>query len=488
MNMRHSIFKVSALAALLVLMGCKDAFTEAIEEKFDPDSSTNGEIDPAHERVPILASVTDPMYSLVNEGGATTRGVGAFDSWLNSSEKWMGSHMSIYAFRTGNYADGDRGVASYEKSSDINDCLLWNDSARVVANGILQFYDTDRPRYYNQYHQDYRYKFYISHLDDAVASDVKVDGKVMTQNVTIDGTQDLMVGFAYHTDEEIEKHVERLVKNGYANDEEVRVLNNFKQELTYSTIAGHRALHPLFHLRHLTTRFNVQIVGRFSSSNEAKIPYYRNILVTGIDIESPDGGVVTIANDKWTSDNFQTMPNDELFRPYTDASHIKMFRPAILEQIFTDPIEGLDLPLAEASQEQEDLINILKAYGKPVPEHVWQCNSHQTAQSVVDDILLPVQGSYKFRLRYYYIDRLRNDDGTFRPEIVDKSSIYDMTGEEQATEYQIVPTPAINNKFEPGKKYVLQLSIYGLEKIQLSVASLDLWQDGGSAGIFEPWD
>lgn len=465
-----------AFATVMTLVGCNDSFTGAITESYDRDHpSTNSEVNPVKEKVYITPSVTDPLYSLILDGGATTRadgdrGAGPFDGWDAAADKWRNARMHVFAFRADNHVA--QGVQSYVQSSFNDDCLLWNEPAHVVDNGILQFYAQNK--IYNMQHQDYRYKFYLSHVDNASTPGVRTEGKKLKQDITINGTQDVMVGFAFHTDDEINKHIEDLVRHGYATDKETHVLATFKQGMTYSTIAGHRALHPKFHLRHLMTRFSVQIVGRYSASSPT-LPAYRNVIITGIEIQSPDGGTMMVANDDW-DENFNFLPHTALFVPNKNM----VFHPSLIYKQEFNEKTIQDLKPADAQRDRQDLLDIMQQYGYLLNEPVWQCNSRQPL-TICEDFLLPQQERYTLKLHYYYVDRIPDGKGGYLPEVASPESIYDFATGPLASTYTIEPNAASGiNHFEMGKKYILQLYVYGLEKIRLNVSELDLWDDGGT--------
>ena len=466
--------KYSAVALLLALTACDDSFNGGVSPNATPDkNASNTEVTEKDEKGIISASVTDPLYSLIQEGGAT-RGVGAFDGWDVSKDKWLNSHMSVFAFRADNHIT--KGVETYAYDADPNNCLLWNEDAHVVSNGMLDFYNG--PKYYNAVHQDYRYKFYVSHIDDAYASDLKVDGKTLKKEIQVDGSQDVMVGFAYHSDSAITKHLTDLVNHGYATDEEVRVLNIQRQNLVYSTTAGHRALHPLFHLRHLMTRFQIQVAGRCSAT-EPNVPTYRNILITGIELLAPDGGVITIANDAW-NEQFDSIPYQEVFALNNQKVY---FQGKINTQVPIAADAETDLTPEQATMEREQLLKILRNEGVVVNEPVWQCNGRKP-QTLSQDFLVPLQESYKIRLRYYYIDRQQDGKGGFLPSIASPKDIHDFTKGENVTTYEIKPSAETSFKaFQEGKKYIIQLFVYGLEEVKLNVMDLDLWQEGGTIPV-----
>lgn len=422
---------IIAWGLALFLTACSESFPGLYAPDTD-DSFNSGEVTTDWNHVPILPSLTDPDYDIL----VPTRGSGVFDSWEEDRERWMAADFHTFAFLTRNTFGGE---ANYALKDNAEYCLL-NDQLMNIQNSSFDLKFKDKKnRYYSQTRQNYRYKFYMYYADDADAgTSLNYETKRVTRNVTIDGTQDVMHGFAYHTTEELNKALDKLPQG---NDES-KVMSQYGSELLYSTISGHRGINPIFHMKHLLTRLDVMIKGEQGSDGSDS---YRKIIVKNIKIVSPAQGTLVIANDDWT-----------------EASYLQAWKKGEILQFSSDSKKELYCQILDKPHDYPN-----------VPQYGGFHVSTTSPETVSKPLLVAPMEALSLVIEYLYLD------------------VNTMTGElEREPELCTVPYPNIRlvgqegvQGFEPGKSYTIRIYVYGMQDIQIQVVELPTWEDGGSIDV-----
>lgn len=270
---------IGLFCASLLFGGCNESYPGIIYVEED-DVTSNFE---SSDSIPIMLTVRPPQLHFV------TRGSGAIDT-TNSEWKKRNTLFYVYAFQAKNSIyDGE--IDFRKRAVDkADDCIV---DGSLDANGTLHgkkavfgttgnSADTDgsitwadrSTVYYNYTHQDYKYNFFIYHLDDAI-----IDGDVIHRekeriymDVKFDGTQDIISGMARSAGESTV--IERLEAGGM---QELVADYRGPQNYVYSTILGHRGIHPNFQIQHELVRFKFLIEKGDSMARDIQI---KDIILT----------------------------------------------------------------------------------------------------------------------------------------------------------------------------------------------------------------
>ena len=301
MRKKINIHTISSCLAVILLIGCKSEYPH-IEYEGDLSEVTYENIE---SPVPIIVAVNDPVYV------SYTRGVGVFVDFKegeDSDEKWRNADFYVYAFYSPNGLPGTpQSAVDYKAnmgsgSEEIPPFCLVDDAlegglghgrhARLDRNreSFLHWVNDDKI-YYNKTHQQCRYKFFAYYLDDAVDFSKRPDrtSDRVTYDVHIDGTQDLMCGYAVPT----ESQIENLIKSG-----EKDIVNNIKA-LAYSTTTGNRDLFPIFQMKHHLTHLKFYV--KAGSTNGVIDTEATNVEITNISVVAQTKGKFTVAADDETN-------------------------------------------------------------------------------------------------------------------------------------------------------------------------------------------
>ena len=276
-------YMLGLFAIVLLLCGCRKSYPgiEYEEEKI--------QVSDKYDRVPITVAVNDPL--MIN----ISRGMGALDDEEDSDkayEKWYNTRLYIYAFLANNSKyDGPLDYTATMDAFDeeayyclVSDTLPEGHGRRVRINPDQNPYITwenDEVLYYNLTYQDYRYNFFAYHIDDAQINQIKKSKDEITLDLTIDGSQDLMLGVAAPTEEQIKT----LCKDSKWTAARIH-------DLAYSTTTGHRDVVPVITMEHLLSRFSFKLTGKDEESDSVSV---RNIYV-----KAKNRGLMTVAADDTT--------------------------------------------------------------------------------------------------------------------------------------------------------------------------------------------
>lgn len=417
----------------LLLTACSESFP-GLYAPTTPDNEYNsGEVTEDWSFVPILPSLSDVNYEVL-----TSRGTGVFEDWDTDKEHWKKADFHTFAFLTRNVFGGE---ANYTQHGNPSYCLLDDVVMNIENDNFDLGYKDKVMRRYPQDRQNYKYRFYMYYADDAAdPAALRYETRRVTVPVELDGTQDVMHSFAYHTAEEFDAVLRRLP----SGNDESRIISQYGQELFYSTISGHRGINPIFHMKHLLSRIDVMIKGEKSSDGSDS---YRKIIVKSIRIATPTQGTLVVADDNWTEESYlQAVKNRQV----------------------------LQMPVSDADMDTVDCHLVDKPHDYPLVEQFGGFHvSSTTPEKVAEPLLLPPLDSYTLVIRFLFLD-INSSTGLLQSQPKEFVATYDnirLAGSAGA------------NGFEPGKSYTFRIYVYGMQDIQLKVVDLPVWEEGGSIEI-----
>ena len=304
----------------LLMISCSEAYPGIYDDsKEDSGGVNNDEV--TSDKVPIMLSFTDPWYSI------ETRGSGAFENWDETNpafddirKKWLSADFYIYAFLAKN--DICQEVPMYDVIRNYKDgeedgtyCLLNNARAQIKPNLQLELKSL---KFYNQKHQDYKYNFFIYHIEDAYIMNKEISRDKVSLQVQIDGTQDVISGVARPSKEQIKK---------MEGDDYKYIFSNWGN-LIYSTMSGHRGFNPIFNVKHALCRVNFSIVGKTENSNR--------ITLKDVKVYAPYQGRFTVAADDTTTVGSIVWTNDVRYI-HVPEGKTKEFGVTLGEEALLDP-------------------------------------------------------------------------------------------------------------------------------------------------------
>lgn len=451
---RKYLHIIICLAATL-LVGCRSEYPH-VEYEGNPGTV---EFENINSRVPIMVAISDPLYATY------TRGMGAFDNVRgeNPINKGKDADFFVYAFYSPGVA-GTPGGFNYSERMNSKDeekiyCLVDDTDNDNLGHGkrarlnldktsFLQWVDEDEVYYSSSYPQ-YRYKFFAYHLDDAADLTRMPERKFdhIAYDVTIDGTQDLMGGYASPTKEQLNKLA--AVSNKH-------ILNNL-DKLAYSTETGNFNIFPIFDMKHqlayltFSLKADSIVVWDEEKNEMVKVidPEVKNVRLGNIFVTSPYHGEFVVAADDVNrlGVNF-TSETKELYLP------VKV-KTGADGNIMTDE-EGNRITV---SREEEGVVMAGDEFGlnpRMIPDAI--------AQEVGAGILLPSSEEYSLNVEYVHI-------------VKDP-----ITGVEKSISYVSMHSLKLDGGFQAGSKYEVVIKVYGLHKLVLQLGDIR-WLNGGEIEV-----
>ena len=440
--MKRLMRKILYIAvASIFLAGCRESYPvlnledeENIKEIY-PENSESG-------RVPIVPTLTDPQFELI------TRGVGAFGPWETDHEKWMNAEFHTYALLGSNrFSTSDsQGVIDY-RNTDETHRLLWDQKMKISGNDLnVKFYDDlghETTKYYSISHQNWKYNFFTYYVDDI---DVKGKENVTADEVKVtfdmDGSQDILHAVAYHTKEQFEEGIRNLTDN------EDKPLHEYREELLYTTMAGHRGLHPIFNVSHLLTRLDFMIKGAIATSGGEE--GYKRIVVRSVTVEVPGQSrtaTLTIAKDAWS--------DSTVYKADLEANRVIEWK--------QDKTEQYTMKLAQRPvSEDYDWGDEAKRYSEDDSQfHI----SDTKIAALGEPIMLPPSDLFKVML---YTDMLDMVPSTESPSGYEIKKVISLAPIEYNVSYKE------DEPFMAGHAYTIIINVYGVQSIKGSL-TLNAW-------------
>ncbi len=404
-----------------------------------------------------------------------TRSVGPFDKWSDNPTLWLNADFYTFALQTKNHLGGE---VDYRKTSDVMDNQLMH---ILDKNGKIAFYDrkggvdSQVHRYYS-FWRNRRYKFFTYFTDDATVGPLVRTQDSIKAEITINGRQDLMHGFAYHTDADLD-----ALRNSMDDSNETRIFTDESagkgKEYLYSALAANRGVHPQFHLKHLLSRFDIYVEGVVNdrAEDDEKDRYsFMQCFIDTLTITSRNHGSIVIASDNW--DDEESYNNAYETRQLVEWDRT---RHNYLPTIFDNRALNGDNPLPKVDferlwQEMVDssLVDISNV-------HYHQVTSTKPAQ-LCESILLPaVNDSLELKMAYKYMFyNYSSEFGRWKVDIERTRNNGDF-GDRNAHRIAL-PDGA---PFMPGRKYSIRIRIYGPLQVSVDVINGDSWKPGGQEDL-----
>lgn len=424
---------MAALAiGLTALVGCSKSYPGVHYDEMDGSMIGSQE---TFDSIPILLTFNAPELTF------TTRGLGPIDQ---NYPRWAKEKVTFYvfAFQAPNFAAPNASRIDYRvtHAQDANMCLvdgtddkpinvtghgkavvLGSTGDNASLDGSLGWKAVDYPSYYNNEHQDYKYHFFAYNIDDArmLSNTVQRTKDSITLELEVDGTQDLIYSVARpaYSEDEMKQMSGEDFKSIFE-----RGIDNY----VYSTMLGHRNIHPNFQMKHSMVRFNFNMK---QGDNAAE-----NIYIEDIILYATRRGRFTVAHQDTTRLGFTAMGD-------TVAYHLP-------ERIESGDSDGSYTITPVIGAQAEGFLN----------EYSFALTD-EDFMPVGTDILLPPQLDYKLQLKCKQV--LKFEDGRDEQDFF-FSPIYTLSS----------PTKAQGETFKPGCLYTVNITVYGLQRITLQASGM----------------
>ena len=413
---------------LTIAAGCSKSYPGVHYDEVDGSMIGSQE---TFDSVPILLTFTAPELNF------TTRGLGPIDQ---SYPRWAKEQVRFYvfAFQAPNFAQPNASRIDYRvtHAQDQNMCLVDSSDAvnelghgkavRLSSTGDNDVLDgsliwTGDEAFYNNEHQDYKYHFFAYNIDDArmlTKPALRTKDSIVFE-LEVDGTQDLIYSVARpaYTEDELENMSGEDFKSIFEKG-----IDNY----VYSTMLGHRNIHPNFHMKHSMVRFNFNMK---KGDNAAE-----NIYIEDIILYATHQGRFTVAHKDTTRLGFTAMGD-------TVAYHLP-------ERIESGKGDGSYAFTPTLGDEAAGFVN----------QYSFRLTDEDRI-SVGSDIMLPPQLDYKLQINCRQV--IKSEDGRetdffFRP-------VYSLSQTD-------------GKPFKPGCLYTVNVTVYGLWGIQLHATGMDWTQ------------
>lgn len=457
--------KLIYLALLaIVVSSCKESYPsieEALPSNPEDVVPTQGQVD----KVPIMPSLNDPQFTIQTRAQG---GSGVFESWETDAKHWLEAIFHVFAYSTPNKFDGTaadmRETTDHQTDPNLNpgtSTLLFDRIMKITnRQGDVRFHrsensEDDAKFYYPINEQRKKYNFFAYYADNAKDGQLDCQKDKVTMKVKIDGYQDIMHSFAYHTNDEFQHWVQEASKT-LSGDNLAVITGGGAENLLYSTLAGHRGLNPIFHINHLMSKFNIYVQGAGNEESGAGGGDYRNVVVTGVTVESPTRGTLTVAADGWTEQRYkQAVANGEVLTWNTEE------KTELHMNIYTDSLQGKMRSLYNEPEWRRIGLKTGQAH-----YNLKDKNSHLLGKPMV----LPSVREFTFTLHSVYMNLHKNEDGSY-------GFLKDHPLVMQASPYVVaLDETKYPNGFEAGKEYSIIIYVYGNQTISIRALLQNEWQ------------
>lgn len=253
------LFLMGAVASLGLLASCSS----------DDDLSTGGKNDLQQIKIGMGVQATV----------GATRGTGTVGSVGAENNKWAGQAINIYMFNKGTLD-----VAQFDGVDIYNNADFYAPTS--VSSGVAKAKDNSVKYYPTQAAFD----FWGYRLDDAIQGSPAVsdDGTMQEVGFTLDGSQDIMVGKATPTEEDLTKCAD-----------EAKI---------YSAYAARRGVQPDIKFKHLLSRLVFSVTG----GNKDACDNEHGVKVTAIKVKSKYTGKLIVAYTPDAQVTNELVPTEEV--------------------------------------------------------------------------------------------------------------------------------------------------------------------------------
>lgn len=492
MNM---IFKTRLLIlfAAILITACSESYPGLSYD--DPNVPENKEA--------LDSTLLDPLYVYINRQSffyvtafpnnpnQSTRGLGHFNPivinpgdakyTLEDSLKYYNLRFSLLAFRDGKYATTGSlypaelqnepnmtWTAMAENGNGHNDpdrlnCLV---DGHNYYEGLPTTLDdktglTPMPNqqiYYGSY-QDIGYNFFVYTVDDfeSSAATVHRERDSIYYDLAVDGTQDVMCGYA-------PKLTEKLLDSLYnhinlSDAERNRILNIGN----YSTYAGHRSIDPYINIYHQMTRLQFRAY--------AGGPSATNTTIDSIYVTAPNSGKLIVAHKDPSRVGFY-LNKDVVNNIYLHE------KPRIVDTLYSDGTKSKNLQPCELIDSGY--------YNIPWKDEYWiyDADGNRTNQKnaiferdhidIGESIILPEAPEFVITICSTFTGAMGDVHHMVAKYRVTAESLGQIPDNwDEATQQYI---------FKRARYYTINLAVYGLEEIKV-IANIEGWKDGGEIEI-----
>lgn len=469
---------------MMFITSCHESFNKIYEdiEEQDPNVVPPEEVD--MKKVNILPTLSDPLYMIDN----TRAWSGPFESFENDREHWLNTRFHVFGLMTSNCVGGN---ADYVEAKNGNKQygVLWNQMMGISdQQGHTVFYDQENNPVTCKYNPDdnmYRYKFFMLGTD-GLDADLRVeDGNKIIARMELDGTNDIMQSFAYHSDKQYQEEVAQL-----PNDETTKLFLEGGVDYMYNRLSGNRGFHPIFNVNHLLSRFDIYVKGANPYGDNSCD--FLKVFITDVSIKAAKSVDVVVADDSWERDTYKSQfESNQLLslvgEPVKHNLSVKCNKFGNNE--FTKANRG-DIDFDFLAKESADLSAYIGKEIIPANSH-WVCNTER--DSLCETILIPPLPtdtgnfvlSYKYRYVYMHYDQdsgkyhLGRNEGNFSDENL---------WEEYQERNVVIPNVDIDGEqvnYMGGRRYSILLTVYGQSIVVVDVLKPTMWIEGGDINADE---
>ena len=471
------------LSITTIFCCCAESYPSIEDQVMPEQRNVKASSELESDMVPIRPSLDAPDFYISTRG----TGSGPFDSWENDKEKehWKQARFHVFAYQTSNKYGGSVDMtinndAQADEKYGVwseNKCLLYDKIMMIQDSKTMKFVNPDnieeeRVYYYRINHPNYKYNFFTYFLDDAAKKyTLNQTPQKITLGVEIDGSQDLMHSFAYHTESYYKDLVEQRINENDKDQMKVLTDKDSYANLLYSTATGHRSINPYFKINHLLSKLKIKVRG--AKSKDATKNDYKNIIITKIEIESPYKGTLTVADDAWG----KLLKGDEAsglgyvyeneyaagklidWTRMDDEGNVVVDKAWLTTPVISNPV---------SSDSFDEIIH--NQIGESLYYHVDSEDEKVLSQ---ESLLLAPGDEYTLTIEGFFINRSGDDDESFEGAYIEPWPVA-----------QNIPVHLNDGKpFEPGKEYTLIIYVYGRQQVGLEVSFGDNWTNGGSIDI-----
>ncbi len=449
---KSNAFVVAGLCAVM-LCACTQSFPA-----MDYDDENDGEISNTEpsSKVPVTLYVSDPAFFSIS----ATRGLGAFGDTINQDvnltdqQRYDKSLFYVYAFRDDTQETNDASVdmkVRAENDPEAEHCLVDGggdkETGRVTkvnsqtfmmdfmqknSDGSLRHVDI----FYSTVNQKYGYNFFSYFIDDAKVESFKREHDRIYQDVVIDGTQDLLFGYADKLTEERVRE-EYIKKYGEHNVVDLELYNEEIGNIVaagYSTFSAHRGFYPKIQLNHALARFEFIAYPGDEKANNMTI---KQILVC-----TPSKLRMTVAANDLKDVNVDKVPDAKL-----DTLYVGEFRDGEYKDTLKTEYK------VEFRPEDKDKY-VFDRQSVNIGAGIMVLPEDTLRLVLVHDEVIPIKADDETVIGY--------DTLTVR------------------TKYKVTLPP--EQKFESGERNVIRIVVYGLQPIEMT-ASIAAWKPGDSVDV-----
>lgn len=524
---RNSILVLVGCA--LLLTACAESFPSILDEnvRVRPD-----EVVPQEQEAdlsPIIPTLRAPQFNFVTRARLDTEGR-PFDSWETDSKHWQDAKFHVFAFQTKNSYGGNVDMSQTQDFQDEGRdgasknslCLLYDRIMHVTdpLSGRVRFVedkgeyqgdvnDPEKTYYYRINGQNLKYNFFTYYADNAVTSGYRTnaDRTQLLCDIKIDGTQDILHAFAYHKRVDYDTFVSDLESQNLPKDFlNILTAPDSYNQLLYTSASAHRNINPIFNIRHLLSRFNVNVIGHYTTDNaeerkrkERDLSDFHNIIITDVSFEVPNKGTFLIADTVWggwvekegnIGDSYTALL-EAGGREEEYGGLIKWNRSQLehLKAIMKSDKDAEENKAIYADIPREDVRGRAQEFWKEETK-TFRVKSEEPASLLEQSILLPPSRDIRIRLRGFALNytqvALPKMDTQGNPVTDDNGNpVYtystELNQKEPLLSYELESVIKLGDPskvFEPGKEYTVNIYVYGYQNVYIEALFGSKWEEG----------